>query len=160
MASISNDPGGLRRILFVAPDGKRKSIRLGKVSYRSADAVRFRVEELLASKLTGHAIDSDTARWIADLEPNLASKLSRVGLIESSGTSKKATLGPFLTTFLESRNDLKPATKVVHGQVIRNLTDFFGETRDVRSVSPGDADDFKQWLVGQKLASTTIHKRL
>ena len=32
MASIGTDPGGLRRILFVAPDGERKTIRLGKMS--------------------------------------------------------------------------------------------------------------------------------
>jgi hypothetical protein len=30
----------------------------------------------------------------------------------------------------------------------------------VRSITPGDADDFKQWLVAHDLAPTTIHKRL
>jgi integrase len=44
--------------------------------------------------------------------------------------------------------------------VIRDLTEFFGESRDVRTITPGDADDFKQYLVGRKLAPTTIHKRL
>src|SRR5262249_39019530 len=44
--------------------------------------------------------------------------------------------------------------------VIRDLVDYFGEKRDVRSITPGNADDFKQWLVGRKLAPTTIHKRL
>ena len=35
MASIGKDPGGLRRILFAAPpDGKRKTLRLGKVVAR------------------------------------------------------------------------------------------------------------------------------
>ena len=33
MASISKDAGGKRRILFVASDGKRKTIRLGKVFF-------------------------------------------------------------------------------------------------------------------------------
>lgn len=37
MASISRDPGGYRRVLFVAADGTRKTIRLGKVSQRLAD---------------------------------------------------------------------------------------------------------------------------
>ena len=55
---------------------------------------------------------------------------------------------------------MKPATKIVRGQVIRDLTEFFGESRDVRTITPGDADDFKQWLVGRELAPTTIHKRL
>ena len=33
MASIARDKNGCRRILFVAPDGKRPTIRLGKVSH-------------------------------------------------------------------------------------------------------------------------------
>ena len=30
MASVVNDPNGRRRILFVAPDGSRRTVRLGK----------------------------------------------------------------------------------------------------------------------------------
>lgn len=44
--------------------------------------------------------------------------------------------------------------------MIRDLTEFLGESRDVRTIAPGHADDFKQWLVGRGLAPTTIHKRL
>ena len=46
MASIANDPGGRRRILFVNPAGQRKAIRLGKVSKRAAEAVKLHVERL------------------------------------------------------------------------------------------------------------------
>jgi site-specific recombinase XerD len=69
-------------------------------------------------------------------------------------------LGQFLRANLDGRTDLKPATKIVRGQVIRDMIEFFGESRDVRTVVPGDCDDFKQWLIGRCLASTTIHKRL
>ncbi len=82
MASIAREKNGTRRILFVAPDGKRKTIRLGKVPQRTAEAVKFRVEHLLAAKLTGHAVDADTARWVAELEPAMADKLAAVGLTE------------------------------------------------------------------------------
>src|SRR5215510_14576740 len=34
------------------------------------------------------------------------------------------------------------------------------EAREVKTITPGNADDFKQWLVSRKLAPTTIHKRL
>ena len=61
MASIANDPGGRRRILFVAPDGKRKAIRLGKLSQRAAEAVKLRVEHLLNAKINGYAVEADTA---------------------------------------------------------------------------------------------------
>jgi hypothetical protein len=38
MASIVNDPNGRRRIQFVSPDGKRKTIRLGKIDRKTAEA--------------------------------------------------------------------------------------------------------------------------
>jgi len=79
MASIACDKNGHRRILFVAPDGKRPTIRLGKISQRAAEAVKVRVEQLLAAKLTGHAVEADTARWLAELEPKMAGKLGPRG---------------------------------------------------------------------------------
>ena len=39
MASVVDDPNGRRRILFVAPDEKRKTIRLGKIDRRTAESV-------------------------------------------------------------------------------------------------------------------------
>ena len=160
MASISRDKGGNRRIQFVAPDGKRPTIRLGKVSQRSAEGIKYRVERLLESQLTGHALDADMAGWVGDLDSRMADKLARVGLIPKPEQKAAATLGPFVTAYLDGRADLKPATKVVQGQVVRDLAGFFGESRDVRSILPGHADDFKQWLIGRGLAPTTVHKRL
>ena len=160
MASISTDPKGKRRILFVNPDGDRKQIRLGKVSQRSAEGVKYRVEQLLESLNLGRSMQADLAQWVADLEPWLAKKLANVGLIPKPEAKAAATLGPFLKAYIDSRVDLKPATKIVRGQVIRDLTEFFGATRDVETITPGNADDFKQWLVGRELAPTTIHKRL
>ena len=44
MATIGNDPNGRKRILFVAPDGKRKTIRLGKATMKQATAFKVKVE--------------------------------------------------------------------------------------------------------------------
>ena len=55
MASISKEPGGRRTIQFVGGDGKRRSIRLGKVSQRLAESVQVRVEHLAAAQVTGVA---------------------------------------------------------------------------------------------------------
>ena len=59
MASISRLPNGRRIIQVVCPDGKRRSIRLGKVTQHMAETVKLRVELLVAAKLTGHAIDDE-----------------------------------------------------------------------------------------------------
>ena len=53
MASISNDPNGRRRILFVAPDSSRKTIRLGKMDRKSTEAINRHVEALLSAKIGG-----------------------------------------------------------------------------------------------------------
>ncbi len=93
MASLSTDPKGHRMIQFMAADGKRRTIRLGKVSRRQSESVKVRVERLVAAHLTGHAVDDETARWISDLDRQMAEKLARVGLIPEV---EKMCLGPFL----------------------------------------------------------------
>lgn len=160
MASITKESNGRKTIQFVGTDNKRRSIRLGKVSQRVAEAVKMRVEHLLAAKVTGHPLDADTARWVAELPDDLEDKLVRVGLITARAVQPEAPLGPFLTAYIDGRADLKPAKKVVRSQVIRDLTDYFGDTRDTRSIGPSGADDFKQWLIGRGLASITIQERL
>ena len=160
MASISKAAGGKRRILFVASDGKRKTIRLGKVSQRNAEQLKFRVERLLEAELTGHAMDADTARWVAELNERLADKLARVNLIPKAKRQAAMKPGPFLDDYLARRIDVKPATKEIWKQVVRNLKDHFGGDRELPTITEGDAEDFKMHLIAEELASTTVHKRL
>ena len=47
MASITREANGRRTVQFVGADGKRRSIRLGKVSQRSAEGVKVRIEALV-----------------------------------------------------------------------------------------------------------------
>ena len=75
MASISNRPNGQRRLLFVDPAGKRKTIYLGKMPKRHADAIKIKVEQLVAAVVSGCPWDNETARWVAELPDTLASKL-------------------------------------------------------------------------------------
>ncbi len=49
MASISRQKNGLRLIQFADLAGERKTIRLGKVSQRSAEGIKLRVVHLLES---------------------------------------------------------------------------------------------------------------
>ncbi len=160
MASIARDKNGNRRILFVAPDGRRRTIRLGKVSQWTAERIKGRAHKLLEALYYKQPVEGELAQWVMDQEPPLTKKLARVGLIPNPEAKPSAMLGPFLKAYIDGRADLKPATKIVRGQVIRDLNEFFGESRDVKTVTPGNADDFKQWLVSRKLAPTTIHKRL
>jgi len=157
MASIANDPNGRRRILFVAPDGSRKTVRIGKVERKSAEAIARHVEALLAAKIAGQSIPRETAVWLAGIGSSLKEKLAAVELIDAS---KRAVLGEFLKAFILSRPDVKPATLEVWQQPCRNLTEFFGDDKPLRKITTGDCDQFKAWLLTQGLATATVAKRL
>jgi hypothetical protein len=53
MASVVNDLGGRSRIVFVAGDGSRLAIRLGKIDRKSADRICRHIDALLAAKISG-----------------------------------------------------------------------------------------------------------
>ncbi|MFM9965087.1 MAG: hypothetical protein ACKV2Q_28125 [Planctomycetaceae bacterium] len=104
MASISRDTNGTRRIQFVAKDGKRKAIRLGNVTQKQAETVLLKVEHLVAATFTGHPLDADTAKWIADRDEKFAGKLARVGLIPKREETH-GRLGEFIDDYLAGRPD-------------------------------------------------------
>ena len=110
MASIGRDKNGRRRILFNAPDGKRKTIRLGKLPLRAVEAIKVKVEHLVAAELSGCGWDSQTANWVAELPNTLADKLARVGLIPKREQAPVYKLGTFLDSYIASRANLKPNT--------------------------------------------------
>ena len=87
----------------------------------------------------------------------LRDKLAAVGLVEAP---EKALLGDFLQSHVFSRPDVKPATLEIWQQPCRNLTAFFGVDKPLRNITPGDCDQFKAWLLTQKLAPATLAKRL
>ena len=84
-------------------------------------------------------------------------KLASVGLTDAPA---RARLGDFLNDYILSRPDVKPATREVWQQPCRNLCEFFGTDKPLRTITPGDGDQFKAWLLTQKLAAATIAKRL
>jgi len=160
MASICNDPNGCRRILFVAPDGTRKTIRLGKCAKKDALTVKLRVESILSASISGGSIDRDTAVWLSSISKELRERLVRVGLVEEVKPDAVTSLGAFIDSFLGSRADLKSSTMLIRNQVRNLLTEHFGEDRDVKSITPGDADDWQQLLIKREMAPSTISKRV
>lgn len=151
MASLSTDQSGNRTIQFVARDGKRRSIRLGKLPKRLADSIKVKIEALNVAIVSGLPMDGETATWVAGIGADLADKLSAVGLIPPRAS---ATLGGFLTDFIARRGQDKPRTADNLEQCRRRVVEFFGADRDMRSVTPADADHFLVWLK-ERFAATT-----
>ena len=147
MASVATEPGGRRRILFEAPDGKRKTLRLGKVSKRAADGVKDRVEQLLESLVFKRAMPADLAEWVAALPAKLANRMARVGLIPKPGERPAAlTLNEHLADFFARRTDVKASTLAQWELAKGNLLAYFDATRPLASITAGEAADFARWL--------------
>lgn len=155
MATIGKDKGGRKRILFVAGDGKRKVIRMGKASMQQATTLKCKVQDLITGQFTG--ISAETAQWVANLPDNMHGKLAALGLV--SGRAPKAVLGAFLNEYIAGRTDLKPQTAVVLGHTVRNLIAYFGSEKPLRDISKDDALGFRAFLVQQGLAEATTRRR-
>jgi len=159
MASISRDrKNGRRTIQFVAADGTRKSIRLGKVSQRVAEEVKVKIEQLNATAIAHFPVDNETAKWVSNLGADLANKLAAVGLITRRGTDV-ATLGALLDAFIARRTDIKPNTKRNLESAKARLVEFFGADKLLREITPDDADAWLLWLK-EKYASGTAGRTL
>ena len=156
MASLSTTKNGYRSIQFFDTNGRRRTLRLGKMPLRSAQAMKVKIEHLAASAITRHPPDPETSRWVAGLDAVLADRLAAVGLIQAR---LSATLEPFLDEYIASREDVKASTKLVYNQARGYLVEHFGPTRDIRSITPGDADGFRLFLVGKRLADNTVRRR-
>ncbi len=157
MASIVKRPDGHRWIQFVDASEKRQTIRLGRATQKTAETVCARVEQLLSAKMTGNALDRDLSAWLSSIDATLQNKLAAVGLCPSRAASN---LGPFIAEYVAGRTDVKPATKVIWKQGERSLLEYFGESKQLRDISAGDADNYKLFLMGTKLAPMTVRKRL
>ncbi len=157
MASVFKDKRGWR-VQWTTGDGRRISIRLPGVDKKGAQAIRTHIEHLIATQVAGLPIPQATAVWLNAIGEALRERLAKAWLIKPTGV---AVLGQFLDDYVASRKGTYAvATIVVWGHVVRDLCDFFGRDCRLVEITPDKAEAFRQHLVSEGLADTTIHKRL
>jgi integrase len=158
MASLTQDgASGRWTVQFVGRDGKRRSVRLGPQPKRQAENFRVKIEELAGAVLNDRDPSDETSRWVAEVGEPLRGRLAAVGLIHTPAGS--LTLKAFIDDYLASRSDLKAGTKQHIGHTAKNLIDFFGAEKPLRSLTEGDGDEWRRFLGEQKLAEPTIRRR-
>jgi integrase len=157
MATIGNDPNGFKRILFVAPDGKRKTIRLGKATMKQANAFKVKVEALLGQTITG-VVDDEVSRWLAALSAEMYGRLAAAGLVAPKAAAT-TRLGEFLDAYIAGRPDIKPRTRWNLEICARRLVEHFGKDKPLRNIKPGDADDWCA-LLRAKYANATAARTI
>jgi len=160
MASLSKDGAGWR-ILFACPTTKkRRTIRTGKCQKKNAETALNMVERLVEARRLGSALDGQTIAWLKGIDATLRGRLAKAGLVEPE---KAALLGPFLDGYIEQRRqrgDVESSTIETWGHTCRNLVEYFGEDKDMRTITTTDADNWSAWLkTHHHLAENTIRKR-
>ena len=145
MASVNKDTKGWR-VEFTPPKGKRRQLRLGKISDKGAREIGRHIERIIESKKTGIAVPGDTDAWLARLPDALRTRLVTAGLVEAIGHRTSSKLGAFLDEYIGSRSDIKQGTRDHFNSARRWLEKHFGADRDMASVTAGEADAYRIWL--------------
>ncbi len=154
---------GVHVVQIVGLDRERKTIRLSGIGERDAKRCKLRIEDLLSARRGNAAPSPELAAWLAGLPDDLYAKLARAGLCDPRPDRAQAdgpTLGEFLTKYTHALS-VKDSTKTFVGHTVRNLRDFFGEQRALRSIAASGADSWRAWLViDEKLAPATVSRRV
>jgi integrase len=151
MAALGSSPGKRGtsyRVLLRTPHG-RHTIRLGRVSKKIAETARRMIEALEAATVAGQSPDRETAEWVGRLGDEIHSRLARAGLVppREHASAKIVTLGQHLDQLFGSLGKQKPTTARNYARARRLLEEFFGKDRTLESITEGDADGYKRWLL-------------
>lgn len=156
MASVSSNPGGRRQIQFNSGDGKRRTVRLGKLPLKQAESFKLRVEALIACSITG-SVDDETARWLAGLDEAVYAKLVAVGLVKPRNRHSQS-LKPFLDAYIADRTDAKPRTIINLKAARKDILAFFGANKPLREITEAEADEFWRYLLRRGLNQNTARR--
>lgn len=142
-------------------NGRRRTISLR--SYRSEEVTHINgfVQRIVKAKASGRDFDHDVCEWLGKISDEIHSKIAYHGLIEprSAQASKDGIrLGEFLDVYLAKRTDVKGATRIFYGHTIRNLKDYFGESKRLTEITIGDAHDFRRHLMQAKAHRKSVEK--
>ena len=156
MASLTKD----NSLQFVL-DGKRKTLRLGRVSRKQAQIIQRHVEKLLACQYDGSAPRFETSRWVESVSDQLRQRLVRVGLIEPKAADvAMPTLSELISKFKDRPRwrNLKPSSHHIYNNAFRHITNRFGANTPIDQISEGQAEDLPGYLMEAKPAGAGLAK--
>jgi integrase len=157
MSSIHTERNG-RRLIEFHLDGKRRRLRLGNVSLREAESVQSHVDDLAACLAMGQSPRNETVAWVNRLSDVVHGRLAACGLVKARATIAQTRLGPFIESYITGRKDAKPRTIINYRHACKEITQHFGADRVMASINVGEADEFRQALLGRGLAENTVRR--
>jgi integrase len=158
MASASQEQNESWRVQFMPPlGGRRQILRLGRVTKRVADEIKNHIGLILESRKAGLPLAERSEKWIASLPEQLRQRLIETGVIQDGGRRVRTTLSGFIDDYLSARTDIKPGTQSNLRVARMWLEKRFGANREMDSITPGEAELFRDWLRTEGgLAENTI----
>ncbi len=161
MASLfKQNDGGWRIEFTTAKNGPRRHVRLGQVARNDASTALTWIEKLITAKAMAASIDPETARWVSTVSDALHERLARAGLVAPRAQASGMSIGAFIDKFLQQHPEYKPFTVTNMMQARRRLTQFFGDNRDMQTITNNDAEDFRMNMVDAGLAEATYRRCL
>ena len=118
-------------------------------------SIARKVTAIVSAQIAQEPLGNAVSQWLTDIGDELHSKLSAAGLVEPRQT---ATIGEFIDGYIVGRGDAEANTVRNWLNSRRKLTEFFGEDANLRDITPGKADDWRQWLVNTPYSSATVSK--
>lgn len=146
MKGLRKDHSGWR--LQITPPGqKRIRIRLGQMARENAEAIALHVNRILVSRASGTPLALDTAEWLGRLPAGLYERLLAQGVLDESTARPVAmTLGDFCDLYFQRPDGRRWRTINQLKIASDNLLACFGPDRPLRSITEGEAKDFRNWL--------------
>jgi integrase len=157
MASIVNDPRGLKRIQFFY-GGIRRTIRLGKVPQKAAQSFRVRIDALLGTAAQGLTPDDETRKWLRALDDKLLQRVIATGLTKAD-PRRVRTLQQLLDVYFGNIT-VKATTRVTYRQTETSLINHFGPKVDAAAITDKDAARWREAMDKAGLATSTVSKRV
>lgn len=158
MASLSNEAHGGRRVQFIDMNGKRRGVRLGKITLKNAEAILVRIDALIAAKAAGAVSDPQTALWTKEIGDVLHERLARVGLVPPR-QGARITLSQMFERYFGSLA-IKASTLRTYVTARRRIEEHFGKDRLIADISAEDAQGFKRAMKELGYAQATTSKSI
>src|SRR5262245_31564009 len=128
MGALTRRTSGVWQYQFHDKHGRRRSVSLGKVSKTLARRHGTLLDALVASHLSGLALDRSAAVWLGELDQKSHNKLAGVGLVapRTLATEADLQLANALASDIEKRTDIKQRARDVYLRTADNLAEYFG----------------------------------
>jgi len=137
--------------------GKRRSVYIGMLQPKQAEAIKGHIENLIGASVSG-LLSPATGEWVRTLPDQLHGKLARLGLVPSRARTD-STVGKLLAAFLEAL-DVKPSTRVRIEQTRDHLESTLGKNTPAASIDEARADAWRAKMREEGYASATIARNV